>query len=139
MVVLAGACQLLRPPAVGSLAAAGIQAVEVRFEPRSEDDVVPASTTCSDPEAIAALLAAIQPATEAREHKCGSCGVLVFRRSVGFPAELSFLPGHDPDWYELRYRRKIYRVPRAGFVEAMHRLGAPVPLDCGEKNAAGPR
>jgi hypothetical protein len=74
------------------------------------------------------VVTVLQSGAETRDHKCGSRGVITLRRSFGLPAELRFLPGHDPDWYEFRYARRVYRVPRADFVTAMRRVGVEVPL-----------
>jgi hypothetical protein len=52
------------------------------------------------------------------------------QRSSGQSVPLRFLPGHHPEWDEFRYAGQVYRVPRAGFVVAMQRLGVEVPLEC---------
>jgi hypothetical protein len=57
--------------------------------------------------------------------------------SFGRPLRVEFLPGHHDQWYEFRYDRKVYRVPRPAFVAAMMRLGVAVPLECcSEPNAS---
>lgn len=107
-----------------------VRRVEVRFEPWGEDMVRQAGATSEDREVIALLVAVIRSGQETRDHKCGSRGVILFERSVGSAAELHFLPGHDPAWYEFRTGGRVFRVPRAEFVAAMRRVGVEVPLEC---------
>jgi hypothetical protein len=84
----------------------------------------------ADPEVVATLAGVIDSAREHQDHKCGSCGVIILRDSLGRAERLEYLPGHSLEWYEFRYGRKAYRVPRRVFVDAMNRIGAGVPLDC---------
>ncbi len=107
-----------------------VQAAEVRLEPSGRDEHVPPPAVTSDPTAIAALVAVIRSGTVSSDHKCADRGVITPRRSTGDPLEVRVLPGHDPQWYELRYDGSVYRVPRARFVAATQQLGVTVPLEC---------
>jgi hypothetical protein len=116
--------------AVSALDATKVRSVDIQFLPWGEDDATPPGASSTDPEAIAALVTVLRRGTETTDHKCGSRGSIILRRSFGGPMELRFLPGHDTEWYEFRYDRKAYRVPRAGFIAAMRRVGVEVPLQC---------
>lgn len=118
-----------RAPALASIEADSVRAVEVRIEPWG-DAPPPPAVGSDDPDAVAALVALVRTATAGTDHKCGDRGALVLKRASGPPVRLSFLPGHDPAWYELRYERRLYRVPRAAFVDAVRRIGVALPLDC---------
>lgn len=120
---------LFRPPAVRAFDAAEVQAVEVRSDPRGEQPTPPGAST-ADPEVIAAVVAVLRSGERTSDHKCGSRGTITLHRANGAPAVLEFLPGHHDEWYEFRYERGIYRVPRAEFVAAMRLLGVEVPLKC---------
>lgn len=120
----------IAPPDPLAVSADQVRRVEVQFEPWGEDMVRAPGASSEDREAIAAVVAAVRSGQETTDHKCGSRGSVRFRRSVGLPAELRFLPGHHPEWYEFRAGGKVYRVPRAGFVAAMRRVGVEVPLEC---------
>jgi hypothetical protein len=120
----------LVPPDLRSLNAADVQRVEIWFEPWGEDISLRLVAQSSDPEAIAALLQAVQSSEETGDHKCGSRGIIHLQTSRARPVRLRFLPGHHAANYEYRWGGKVYRVPRAGFVEAMRQLGVEVPLEC---------
>lgn len=126
---VAAAWWFLRPPKPLAVEADQVQRVEVRFEPWGEANVRPAGATTADREAIVALVAVVKLGRETSDHKCGSRGVIRFERAVGLAAEVYFLPGHDPEWYEFRTGGRTYRVPRDEFVAALRRLGVEVPLD----------
>jgi hypothetical protein len=120
----------VRQSPVGAFDVREIHAVEVRFEPWGEERAVAPGASSADPVVVAALVAVLRTGTEAEDHKCGSRGIITLQRSPGRSAELRFLAGHHPKWYEFRYAGKLYRVPRAEFVAAMRRLGVEVPLKC---------
>ena len=120
----------IAPPDPLAVPADQVRRVEVQFEPWGEDGARPPGASSEDRDAIAALVAVVRSAQETPDHKCGSRGSVRFLRFVGLPAELWFLPGHHPEWYEFRAGRKAYRVPRAEFVTAMRRVGVEVPLVC---------
>jgi predicted RNA-binding Zn ribbon-like protein len=120
----------LRPPNPLTMEANQVRRVEVQFEPWGEDMARLPGAASEDREAIAALVAVVRSGQETPDHKCGSRGAVVFQRSVGLPAVLRFLPGHHAEWYEFRAGGKVYRVPRAEFVAAMHQVGVEVPLEC---------
>jgi len=129
-IVVALGWWFLRPPDPLAVDADRVRRVEVRFEPWGEDMVRSPGAASEDREAIAALVAVVRSGRETTDHKCGSRGAVSFQRSAGLPAELRFLPGHHAEWYEFRAGGKVYRVPRAGFVAAMRRVGVEVPLEC---------
>lgn len=118
-----------RNPALAGIEADSVRSVEVRFALWGEEPP-PAGGESNDPAAIAALVAVLRNGTEGTDHKCGSRGTLVLKRASGARVKVDFLPGHKPEWYELRYGGKLYRVPRAAFVEAVRRIGVALPLEC---------
>ena len=107
-----------------------IRSVRVWNHPSADRAGEPPKAETSDPAAVAGLAGVLDSAREHQDHKCGSCGVILLDRSFGRTERLEFLPGHSPEWYEFRYGRKAYRVPRRAFVDAMKRIGVDVPLDC---------
>lgn len=117
-------------PGVSALDLGGIRRVEVQFDLSWKDEkpIAPGSET-TDSETIAQLLKVLKSADETQNHKCVSLGVIRLERGIGSTLELQFLPGHHEEWYEFRYGRKIYRVPRAEFVSAMKLVGVAVPLE----------
>jgi hypothetical protein len=128
--LLGAAWVFFHQPTVTTLDAGDVRSVEVRFEPWGEEASRQAGASSADPEAIAALVAVLRSAAETPDHKCGSRGAIILRRSFGRSVELWFLPGHHTEWYEFPYAHKAYRVPRAEFVVAMQRVGVDVPLVC---------
>lgn len=118
-----------RNPALAGIEADSVRAVEVQFAPWGEEAPRPGGES-NDPDAVAALVAVLRTGTEGRDHKCGDRGTLTLKRASGATVRLTFLPGHSPEWYELRYSTKLYRVPRAAFVEAVRRIGVVLPLEC---------
>lgn len=129
-VAAAGGWWFLRPPNPLKMDAGQVLRVEVVLEPWDENSVRAPVVASEGREAIAALVSVVRSGEETRDHKCGSRGIVTFRRSVGVPAELRFLPGHDDGWYEFRAGGKVYRVPRGEFVAAMRRVGVEIPLKC---------
>ncbi|MBN9122234.1 MAG: hypothetical protein J0I06_24360 [Planctomycetes bacterium] len=113
----------------GITAIAGARWVEVQLYPGDEVPARPGATS-GDPEAIADVVAVLAKTERVRPHKCGPCGLITFRHTSGLVTEMEFQPGHDPEWYEVEFERRLYRVPRAEFVAAMKRIGAEVPLTC---------
>lgn len=120
----------LRPPDPLAMDADNVRRVEVRFEPWGEDVTRLPGVASEDRDAIAELVAVVRSGEETRDHKCSSRGTVTFQRSTGLPAELRFLPGHHPEWYEFRAAGKVYRVDRVEFVAAMRRVGVEVPSKC---------
>jgi hypothetical protein len=109
----------------------GTRSVEVSFYFPWGEERAPRSGARSDyPEVVAELVAVLQKAERAGNHKCGSRGFIVLGRSLGRTTKLGFLAGHDPEWYEVEYEGRFYRVPRAEFIAAMRRVGVDVPLTC---------
>ena len=114
---------------LASLDAGQIRSVQIVITPRRRDPPPPAVTT-SDPAAISSLVEAIRVAEAQDDHKCMSKGTIEFVPPSGPALRLEFLPGHNDGWYEVRFKAKSYRMPRAPFVDAMRNLGVDVPLDC---------
>ena len=121
---------VLDPPHALSIEAESVRRVEVQFDPWGEENTRRPGASSEDREAITELVAVIRTAQRTTEHKCGSRGSIAFRDSIGLPAKLEFLPGHHPEWYEIRTGGQIYKLPRREFVEAMRRIGVDVPLEC---------
>lgn len=80
--------------------------------------------------AISQLVEALRQAEPREDHKCGSQGTIALVPMSGPHIQMEFLPGHEDEWYELRYQGEAYRMPRAPFVNAMTNLGVKVPLEC---------
>jgi hypothetical protein len=118
-----------RNPVLAGIEADSVRSVEVRFAPWGEEPPR-AGGESNDPAAVAALVAVLRDCTSGTDHKCGSRGTLVLKRASGALVNVDFLPGHSAEWYELRYGGKLYRVPRAAFVEAVRRIGVVLPLEC---------
>lgn len=116
------------PPLAG-IEPDSVRAVEVEFGPWGEEPA-PAGGASNDRDVVAAVLAVLRTGTEHKNHKYGDRGALLLQRTSGATVRLGILPGHSADWYELRCLGKLYRVPRAAFVEAMRRVGVAVPLKC---------
>ena len=88
-----------------------------------------AAVATVDRDTLDALTAVLTKAERTQDHKCGACGELVVRRSFGRTVRFGYLPGHDTNWYEVQYRGKHYRMPRAEFLAVVRRMGADVPLE----------
>jgi hypothetical protein len=114
---------------LAALDAGQIRSVQIVLTPRQGYPPPPAVTT-SDPAAISSLVEAIPVAEAQEDHKCMSKGTIEFIPSSGPALRLEFLPGHDDGRYEVRFKAKSYRMPRAPFVDAMRKLGVDVPLEC---------
>lgn len=118
-----------RNPVLAGIEADSVRGVEVRFEAWG-DEPPRAGAESNDPDAVAALVAVLRDSTQGTDHKCGDRGTLTLKRASGATVRMTFLAGHNADWYELRYGGKLYRVPRAAFVEAMRRIGVELPTKC---------
>lgn len=125
-----GAWAYFRPFSAGPPNTDGVRSVRVWNDPEADGRGRAPDADTNDPDAVAALLDVVRSARETEDHKCGNRGVILLQRSTGPSERLEFLPGHSPDWYEFRYDRNIYRVPRDKFIAALKRLGVAVPLDC---------
>ena len=82
-----------------------------------------ARVTARNPANVAGLLAVLQTAERASEHKCGAIGTITIRKLDGSVNVLHILPGHDPRYYEYRYDGRINRVDRESFLEALQAFG----------------
>jgi hypothetical protein len=117
------------PPEPLAVGADDVSRVVIQLAPWGDDAARAPAVSTEDREAVAALVAVVRSGRETTEHKCGSRGSVRFERSVGSPVEAAFLPGHHPEWYELRTGGNIYRVPRDEFVAAVRRVGVELPLE----------
>lgn len=125
-----GAWAYWRPRPDGLPEVVGAQSVEVKFHHPWGDESPRPGAKSNDQTVISELATVLKKSERTREHKCGSRGAITLHRALGRTTELGFLAGHHPEWYEIEYERKLYRVPRAEFVAAMKRIGVDVPLTC---------
>lgn len=128
--LIAAAGVYIRRPALLDIEAGTIRAVDVEVSSLTPEGGGSPQGGTTDPEAIAALVAVLRGGEERQDHKCGASWAITLKRSFGTPVKVEFLPGHDEAWYEFRYERKAYRVPRAAFIAATQRTGVQVPLKC---------
>lgn len=80
--------------------------------------------------AISQLVEALRRADAKEDHKCSSRGTIALVPMSGPLIQMEFLPGHEDEWYEVRFEDQAYRIPRAPFVNAMANLGVKIPLEC---------
>lgn len=124
---------VLRGPWTPTLADADrVAAVEVWLAPWGEERTPPVLLArAEDPAAIRRLLASMEPGEPAPPHKCGDRGWFVFVRRDGNRARVPWLPGHNPDFYEVRPPGAWNRVPRSEFLAAVKEIGVKeFPVDC---------
>jgi hypothetical protein len=114
---------------LGRLVAGELQSVEVSFMSRNVGPQLPPFTS-SDKAGISSLVELLRSAEPHEDHKCMSLGTIELARPPGPPVQVEFLPGHDEAWYEIRFEKQAYRMPRAPFVQTMEKLGVKVPLEC---------
>ncbi len=108
-------------PIVPSLAVDEVDSVEIElFEWESQQA---ANVKSADASGIERLLSVIATAERTDDHKCGPVGTVTFKLKKGPAQEISVLPGHDDRYYEFRYERKIHRVDRDEFLEALRSVG----------------
>ena len=77
----------------------------------------------SDAKTIGAILDVMREGTQQEDHKCASIGIAEITMRPGKTIEVELLPGHHRDWYEFRYQRKNYRVPRQALFAALGNAG----------------
>jgi hypothetical protein len=82
-----------------------------------------AEVTTDDPAVVQQLLDVFRAARRAKEHKCGSSGVICIHLKGGSIEELMILAGHDERYYEYRMGSRINRVDREPFLEALRAMG----------------
>lgn len=66
------------------------------------------------------------------DHKCGDLGLITIEFASG-KERIGFLPGHSPQYYELRHGDRNYRVQRESFIQQLEKCGIPakrVPTSC---------
>lgn len=121
-----------------------VAAVEVWLESYSDEGrpLERLLARSEDPEAIRGLLRAMTPVTDVPAHKCGNSGRIEFVRKDGNRYTVGYLPGHNPDGYELVRpgdRAGWVRVPKPGFLAAVKAVGVTeFPVECGKPAAALP-
>lgn len=101
-------------------------------EPWADEDEVetdrPVMTSSSTrPEDIAALLAALRPATQAERRSGWGWGLIRFTHAVSEPTELVLVPMKDPNWCAVRAAGGEYNVERSAFAAALGRFGVELP------------
>ncbi len=76
-----------------------------------------------DKNKISDLLTVISKGEGTEEHKCADIGHIIFILNDGRKVDISYLPGHDDDFYEFRYDISIFRVDRKSFISIMEGIG----------------
>ncbi len=82
--------------------------------------------TCSDKEVVQALVKTLNTARASPDHKCMAIGSLKLTSEAGTSSVITFLPGHDPECYEIRFGTKKFDLPRAKFLSSVETLGVPL-------------
>ena len=72
---------------------------------------------------ISELLTVLGKGEGTEEHKCAGIGHIIFILNDGRRVDISYLPGHDDDFYEFRYDISIFRVKRKSFISVMEDIG----------------
>jgi len=129
LLAMAAGWFIIRRNGPAALKAGEIDMILIALTPGRGEPPPPLVTT-SDPAAISALVEALRDAKPQEDHKCMSLGIIELVPSNGPTIRLEFLPGHDDDWYEIRFKGEAYRIPRAPFVDAMRSLRVNIPLEC---------
>ena len=106
-----------------------VRSVDVRIEPGEQDVIQLIEQHTENRDAIVDLIDIIRSAQLTTEHKCASRGVITLQQTALPSTELNFLPGHNMEWYEFRYGKKIYRVPRREFLAVMRQIGVDLPTE----------
>jgi|GEM_PF-4048240 len=69
------------------------------------------------------LLSIFKNAEPTEDHKCANLGEIRFKLSSGKEIKFAYLPGHHEEFYEFRHNRRIFRIDRQEFFDAMNKLG----------------
>jgi hypothetical protein len=109
-------------PSVPAIAAEDVDSIDVHIY-RTNTGQKETRVTTSNPANVESLLAVLQTARRASDHKCGDVGTITVKSQDGTESVLRILPGHDPSYYEFRYDGRINRVDRRKFLEALQAIG----------------
>ena len=109
-------------PSVPTVAAEDVDSIDVYIYSTKTGQKETRVTT-SNAADVESLLAVLQTARRASDHKCSDIGTITIKSRDGTESVLRILPGHNPSYYEFRYDGRINRVDRGTFLEALQVIG----------------
>ena len=97
--------------------------LEVVARSPQPDAVVLLQTSITNQTACTSVLEFLGTARRGEDHKCMEIGSLTVRYNNGKTDRIRFLPGHDPERYEIRYGDWKYELPRKKFYQVLKDAG----------------